>query len=817
MPWMTRRRRLSSGVRGPRSAARRAAGVCVLVALAALGGLLAGLPQRNQGTVGTREARVPDRPTLGAGRSATASDDLVRLVDPFVGTAPQRRDVIPGDAVGGAFPGAAAPFGMVQWSPDTSGRSIAGSGGYRYADSTIDGFSLTHLYGTSCPAAQDLAIMPTTTLPAQPPTGAVHEPSPWAARFSHQDESATPGRYQVRVTPPRGGGINVDLAAGVHTAIGRFSYPAGSEATLVFDAGRRADGARRAAVHVDAATGEVTGSVTSRTFCGRSAVSTLYFVARPDHPPAAVGTWSAGRWSPASDVSDEGGATATSRSASAGAWLRLRLGAENSVTLRVAASYVSVEGARANLSAEYPAAVDTAARATREEWNRRLSGVRVDSAPLPALRTLYTALYHVMLGPGAVSDADGRYLGWDGVPARARGWVARSGIGGWDAYRSTFPLLALLAPDIATDAARSLLAAASQTGSVPGWTLATSRPDIMPGDGGTVLLAQASAFGLPIDPATALTAALDSAARRPFAADYARLGFVPAAPAGPADAASITLEYAVADFAVARLAIAAHRPDIAATFTARSARWRSVWDPVTRLPAPRDRDGRFHRVEPTTVPGFTEGSAEQYAWLVPQDPAGLAEAMGGRGVAADRLGAFLARLDDGPIGAHAALGNQPSLLAPWLGDWFGAPALTADTLDQARRTLYRDSPDGLPGNDDTGGLSAWYVLAWLGLGPAQPGTDILALAPPAATSVTVALPGGLLRLLAPGADQADRRTPAGLRCNGHPMSGPWIRLRELTRGAVLAWSPSDESTAWGGTNPPALAFGTVFALATCRR
>jgi len=646
--------------------------------------------------------------------------------------------------------------------------------------------------------------MPTVSLPARPPTGAVDEPSPWAAGFSHHDESATPGRYQVRIDPSDAGKIRVDLAAGTRAAIGSFSYPAGSAAMLVFDAGRRADGTQRADVHVDATTGAVTGSVTSRTFCRRPAVSTLYFVAQPDRPPTTVGTWSAGHWSSSLDASDLGGATATSRSASAGAWLRIPLAADNSVTLRVAVSYVSVEGARANLRAEYPASVDKVAQATRADWNHRLSTVQVASAPLSDLRTLYTALYHAMLGPVAVSDADGSYVGLDGWAAKTNGWVARSGIAGWDAYRSTFPLLALLAPDVATDTARSLLAAASQTGSVPGWTLATGEADIMPGDGGTVLLAEAVAFGLPIDPVAALTAALATADQRPFAAEYARLGFVPAPPAGPKDAVSITLEYALTDFAVAQLASAAQRPDLAATFTARSTRWRSVWDSHAGLPAPRDPGGRFHQIEPETIPGFTEGSAEQYAWLVPQDPSGLAEAMGGWQPATNRLETFLSRVDDGPNGTHAAIGNQPSQLVPWLGDSFGAPALTAATLDRARHTLYRDSPDGLPGNDDTGGLSAWYVLAWLGLGPAQPGTDLLALAPPAATSITIALPGGPLQLLTPGAENTKRRAPASLQRDGHPLSGPWIRLRDLSRGAVLQWSLSEQPTAWGTDKPSPL-------------
>lgn len=768
----------------------------LLVAMAAAAGLLIEMRPGAHG----RTTRASDLATQTAD-AVSAGDDLAKFVDPFIGTAQQRHDVIPGDGVAGAFPGAAAPFGMVQWSPDTNGRAAAGSGGYRYTDSVIDGFSLTHLHGTSCPAAQDISIMPSTgSYPFYPPTGAVDEPSLWGAGFSHGDESATPGRYSVQVTSPVGDRIGVDLAAGARAAIGRFSFPAGVAGSLVLDVGRRADGAGRADLHVDSATGEVSGSVTSRVFCRQPAVSTLYFVARPDRPPAAVGTWSAGRWSLSPDVADEGGPTATSRSASVGVWLRMPPAADGAVMLRAAVSYTSVEGARANLEAEYPSSVDAVASATRAEWNRRLSTVCVASAPRSELRTLYTALYHAMLGPGAVSDADGTYRGWDGSTAAAQGWTARSGIAGWDAYRSSFPLLAMLAPDVATDTAWSLMAGAMQTGSVPGWTLATSRPDVMPGDGGTVLLAEAVALGLPLDPAQALAAALASAARRPFAAEYDRLGFVPVGHAGPADAVSITLEYALADFATAQLALAANRPEIAAIFTERSTRWRSVWDPVSKLPAPRSTDGGFLPVEPTTLPGYTEGTAAQYSWLVPQDPDGLAEAMGGRRVAVDRLADFLARLDDGPIGAHAEMGNQPSLLVPWLGGSFGAVDLTIDALDRTRRTLFRDTPDGLPGNDDTGGLSAWYVLAWLGLGPVQPGTDLLIVTPPVAPSVEITLPHGQLRLVNQQVGGVDGRIPVGLRRDGEPLPGPWTRFRDLSAGATLTWSLSDQPTARGTQN-----------------
>ncbi len=774
------------------------------VGVVALAALLLGLVVFDVGPFGETDTGTQSAAVDPVTGFVPAEGDLAGLVDPFVGTAAQRPDVIPGDGVGGAFPGAAAPFGMLQWGPDTSGRAAAGSGGYRDADSTIDGFSLTHVHGTSCPAAQDLAIMPSVEpLPADAPTGAPGEASPWAAGFSHDRESAAPGRYQVELDAANGQRIGVDLAAGIRTGVGRFTYPSGRDAMVVLDAGRRADGALRADVHVDPATGEVSGSITSRTFCRVASVSTLYFVVSPEQVPTATGTWAAGEWSTAPEASDDGGTTAESESASAGAWLRLTPAADGSVTLRTAVSYVSVEGARANLAAENPTDVDGLAEATRAEWNRRLATLHVDGPDEAEVRTLYTALYHSMLGPGAISDADGRYVGWDGQPAVADGWTARSGIAGWDAYRSTFPLLAMLAPDVATDAARSLIAGAAQTGSVPGWTLATSRPDVMPGDGGTVVLAQAVAFGLPIDPGAALAAGLASASQRPYAADYERLGWVPAAPIGPFASASITQEYALADFAVAQLARAAGQPAIATAYAGKATRWRSVWDATQLLPAARDAEGALLPVEPTTIEGFTEGSAAQYTWFVPQDPDGLAEALGGRPATAARLTDFLSRVDDGAGLNHAEMGNQPSLMAPWLGSWFGDPALTTDALARTRAGLFKNTPDGLPGNDDTGGLSAWYVLSALGFGPVQPGTDLLSLSPPAASAVEVTLAGGTVRIDSERHGGSAATVPVGLQLDGVPLDGPWVRFGELSPGAVLTWSLADEATTWGVGGPPA--------------
>ena len=220
-------------------------------------------------------------------------------------------------------------------------------------------------------------------LPAEAPSGAPGEASPWAAGFSHDRESATPGRYQVDLDAADGQRIGVDLAAGTRVGIGRFTYPAGGDATVVLDAGRRADGALRATSTSIPRPVRSPGSITSRTFCRVASVSTVYVVVTPDRAPTATGTWADGQWSTATDASDEGGTTADSESAQPGPGCGFTPAADGSVTLRTAVSYVSVDGARANLAAEDPTDVDAVAAATRAEWNRRLGAVHADGPPSP--------------------------------------------------------------------------------------------------------------------------------------------------------------------------------------------------------------------------------------------------------------------------------------------------------------------------------------------------------------------------------------------------------------------------------------------------
>jgi predicted alpha-1,2-mannosidase len=312
-------------------------------------------------------------------------------------------------------------------------------------------------------------------------------------------------------------------------------------------------------------------------------------------------------------------------------------------------------------------------------------------------------------------------------------------------------------------------------------------------------------------------------------ADYLRLGWVPhdgtesssgatttmfGDTAGVWASASTTLEYAVADFAVARVAAAAGDRATYRTFMRRSAGWRHLYNPASGYLEPRYASGAFKEgLDLLGGEGFAEGDAPQYTWMVPFDPAGLFAQLGGRRAAAARLDRHLEKLNEGPRSPNAFLGNEPELGVPWLYDWLGQPWKTQRVVRRAIRTLFDDSPAGYPGNDDLGTMSAWYVFGALGLYPAVPGTDVLALASPLFPDTVIHLAGGDVHVVAPAAS-ADtpyvRRLTVGRRRHGRP----WLSLDAIACGARLRFDLTAEpEPRWGAGRrhaPPSFGAGSPF-------
>jgi predicted alpha-1,2-mannosidase len=778
-------------------------------------------------------------------------------VHPFAGTRPG-----PGTFGGGHnFPGATVPFGMVQWSPDTTPADRNQRAGYDYRDRHLRGFSLTHLSGAGCSLYGDFPFMPTTeplrASPARPGTSLLA--GSLQPGYSHAAETARPGYYSVRLNPVRGPGIDAELTATTRTGVGRFTFAANPHASILINAGGSAQPDDFAAVHVDPSRSEIDSTASSGLFCGQRSRYRVYIAAEFDRSFEAYGTWERNRLSPGStDASDTQAPAANPRiTAQAGAYATFDTRHKRRVVVHVGLSFVNVEDARANLAAESRhAGFGAVARRAERSWNRSLGRIHVSGGPRRLLDTFYTALYHALLAPRTFNDVGGAYPGMDGLVHQARHRIQYADFSGWDIYRGEIQLLSILVPERAADMARSLLADAAQSGCLPRWPYANGQSMTMVGDSADPILASAAAFGAGgFDTAAALAAMVKGASgacesangdylERQGLAEYLRLGYVPfdldtrtrnansiyGDPDAVWGSAATTLEYAIDDFAIAQLAARAGGDrGVYSSFIRRSANWRNLYEPAGGLIEPRFASGAF----PSPYSGrhgggFVEGDAVQYTWMVPQDPAGLIRRMGGPGRAAARLDRFLRELNGGPGGTHtdhALLGNEPTLGAPWLYDWMRRPYRTQAAVRRALLTLYDTSPDGYPGNDDLGTLSAWYVFGALGLYPAVPGVGLLAIGSPLFSRAQIALPHRRRATILAGAYRVKRSQARGhgrraaprrvaldpaaapyvrsLRLDGHPYGRPWISYCALARGADLAFSlGSVPNRSWGDTTPP---------------
>jgi predicted alpha-1,2-mannosidase len=776
--------------------------------------------------------------------AAPASADLASHVDVFAGTQPGPRTF----GGGHNYPGAATPFGMVQWSPDTT-PAAPHSGGYDHRDHHISGFSLTHLSGAGCAVYGDFPFVPTTEALTGSPTPNAGEGLAGRLEpgFSHRSESGAPGSYSVTLQPKLGGPIGVALTATTRTGFARFTFPRSPHASVLIDAGGSAQPDGEAAVALDPAKREVTGSAESGLFCGQRPRYKIYFAARFDRSFAASGTWTEGRLEPGSEAAADtqgppGNPNVTAR---AGAYATFDTRQARTVTARVGISYVSVAGARAALRAESDGYGFRAVRAAaRKRWDAALGRIRVSGGSAREVRTFYTALYHALLAPRTFDDVGGDYVGMDGAIHQARGRTQYADFSGWDVYRTEIPLLALIDPRRASDMVQSLLADAEGSGCLPRWPYAAGQSMTMVGDSADPIIAGAAAFGADhFDHAGALAAMLRGATapcesangeylERQGLASYLELGWVPldedvakrnansiyGSPSAVWGSAATTLEYAIDDFAIAQFAAreGGGEPSTYAEFIHRAANWRNLFDPASGFVEPRFASGAFpDPYDPLQGGGFVEGNAAQYTWMVPQDPAGLFRRLGGPEKAAARLDDFLRVLNAGAGGTHtdhALLGDEPTLETPWLYDWLRRPWMTQAAVRRGLR-LYVPTPAGYPGNDDLGTLSAWYVFGALGLYPAQPGTGTLALSGPLFERAEVRLAHGRrLTIEGGGKPYVD-----SLELDGHPHERPWLDYCEIAGGGTLSFKTGARPTRWGrsGRLPPSYGPGAPAPNGSC--
>ncbi|MFK0100682.1 GH92 family glycosyl hydrolase [Streptomyces sp. NPDC091040] len=757
----------------------------------------------------------------GATAEAAPRSDgrLTDLVNPFIGTQNE----------GNTYPGASVPFGMVQLSPDTGHNT-----GYDYGENHIRGFSSVHLSGVGCGLGGDLPTLPTT--------GDVTETdyAKYAAEFSHDDEKASPGYYQVGLKT----GIEAELTATQRTGVQRYTFPATDKANVLLNAGQSLHRTLSSDVEIlDNRT--VRTAITGSGFCQDTKPYTVYTITRFDRPFTTSGTWNGDTVT--------GAKKSTASDARNGAWLRFDTTKDRTVEATTALSYVDAKGAALNLRAEGGHSFDHVLRSAERTWEDRLEGVKAQGGSDELRRTFYSSLYRSFLAPNVGSDVDGRYTGWDqkkhtavdshGTFTYYQNWSL------WDTYRTQAQLLSLLAPRESRDMAISVLRIDAESGWLPKWGYGTVETNIMTGDPVTPFLTNAYQQGLLKGYEEEAYRALkknadgvpptDSApVGREANVQYLKDGFAPYIKdrphAKPGDSdfdhgASATLEYALADGMLAEMARdLGHRAD-AARYEARAQNYRKIFDPSTGFFRARDAAGAFTGpADPAESEGFHEGTSWQYQWLVPQDIPGMVDLIGGKDAANQRLDSFFAYdklLADpaktarevwvnGPYAYYNAdkynPQNEPDLIAPYTYLSTGQPWKTTDVV-HAALTLFTNGPTGMTGNDDLGTMSAWMVLSSIGVFPVQPGTDTWGLSTPAFERVDIKLdrryyPRGGLTVRAPGTSDADRYIQSA-RLDGATQSRTYLTTDDIRSARSLSFTVGDEPSAWGTSPedaPPAL-------------
>jgi predicted alpha-1,2-mannosidase len=709
-------------------------------------------------------------------------------------------------AAGNAFPGAMVPDGMVKLGPDTTGKQYGAIeflhyDGYWYGDDTVRGFSHLHLAGTG---ATDLGVL--SVMPALSVDAASAKPDGLATALKKPTERATPGSYEVTLA----NGIAVALTATVHTGAHRYTFPAdATTGVIAFDLAHHLSGGVINAASLDVTGTEVSGHFhqagkMSRGFGGMD----VFFVARATRAPLSSKVWSA-TTALADGTHAEGDDVGCA----------LTFDTTQPVELTVAVSLVSVEGARANLDAEV-GAFETVRTAAVNAWNEQLSAVKLSGGGEDERRLFYSALHHVFVMPAQYQDVDGRYRGHDGQVHTTDGARFVSDLSLWDSYRTVHPLYGLLAPSLARDAVKSLHLMAQQHGAFPKWPLAAGDSGSMVGASAEVVVADAYARGVrdfdaedayQVLRAAALGEAEPAGGRggRDHVTVYDALGFVPST--GDNGATSVTCEYAHDDFALSNLAAALGHDDDAARLLARSKGYRKLYDPVTGFLRARTADGALAvktGFDPLVLSDeYVEANAWHTLFCAPHDVDGMVDLLGGQQAFLDRLTSFFeqSKTEWEGLASDSLLrslprpyywqANEPDIHAAYLFAQAGRPALTQRWARWVADTFYAPRPDGLPGNDDGGTMSAWYVFTALGLYPLA-GSDQFILGAPRFPKAVLRLPGGTFTIDAPQASSTNLFVQS-VTLDGQPLTTPVLRMGQLKPGGRLAFVMGPTPSHWG--------------------
>jgi predicted alpha-1,2-mannosidase len=716
--------------------------------------------------------------------TTSAQRSLTSLVNPFVGTAKN----------GHTYPGASLPFGMVQLSPDTRTEGWDACSGYHYSDSTILGFSHTHLSGTGVADYGDILVIPRI--------GRLGFSETNRATFKHSEESASPGYYRVRLSDHD---INVELTATKRVGVHRYTFPKSDSAFILFDLkhGLGLDKVIESSLQI-IGDREIAGF---RRSDGWARNQIIYFVAQFSKSFKSFGIVIDGK-----SQAQRRKATGTALNA----YLRFSTAAKEAIVAKVALSSVSIAGAHRNLNAEMPGWDFDVARTSAERiWNSELNKIWADGGTSDQRRTFYTALYHSMLTPNVFNDVDGQYRGMDGTSRKADGFEMYTVFSLWDTFRAEHPLFTIIDRKRALDFVHSILAKYEESGLLPVWELASNETFCMIGYHSVPVILDAYVKGIRgFDAERALAAMRHSAGLDHFGLKaYRQSGFIPSE--AESESVSKTLEYAYDDWCIAQLAEAVGKTQIKAEFSERAQFYRNVFDPSTGFMRARENGKWFEPFDATAVTfNYTEANAWQYSFFVPHDIPGLIQLHGGKESFVRKLDQlFVAdtrtsgrnQLDiSGMVGQYAQ-GNEPSHHVAYLFNDAGAPWKTQRIVRHIVDSLYTPGPDGLCGNDDCGQMSAWYVFSAVGFYPVTPGTPYYSIGSPLFDRVTLRLENGKQFVITTSGNSSSSPYIQSARFKGSSFTHSFISHDDILNGGTIEFvmGPNPDQS-WGSADQDAM-------------
>jgi predicted alpha-1,2-mannosidase len=716
-----------------------------------------------------------------------AAEPLVQYVDPFIGTG----------GAGRTFPGASMPGGLVQLSPDTTGRGRESGAGYHYTDSEIAGFSHTHLSGIAGADLCDILVMPTQA--GADMSGRVASP------FSHDGEKSSPGYYSVDL---KAFDIRAELTATRRVGLHRYAFlrpGAGRQPGVFIDLGAviESDEPVETRLTLEGPT-TISGYRFSR---GLARDQRVFFVARFSTP---YQTWLVG------DDEGQSGERREVTAVRSRGLFRFVLRPGQPLLLKVAISPVSVEGARRSLERETPGwEFDGYRRDAVTAWERKLQRLRIETPDRARKTVFYTALYHSMLAPTTYADGDGSYRGSNFDVQPAAPFQNHTVFPLWATFRALHPLMTLLQAERVDDLVQSLMAVYRESGRLPVSPLWSNETDAAIGYHAVPVIADAIFKGL-----TSVNRgeAFDAMKASALGDDRGLRWLKPPETAGyiPADrepgSVSKTLEYAFDDWCIAQLAAKLERVDDRRFFEARAAFYRNVFDPATGFMRPRLADGSWKapfapRAARRDGSDYAAGNAWQYTWSVMHDVRGLLTLLGGPQ-------AFVRKLDElfdqaplmegepvaadslGVIGQYAH-GNVPSHHVAYLYAYAGAPWKSAARVRQIASTLYATGPEGLCANDQGGQLSAWYLFSAMGMYPVNPAEGVYVIGAPQVDKAAIDLGGQRTFTIEAQGLSTVNTYITGATLNGKPLDRCWVSHADIAAGGTLRLTMGAEpATAW---------------------